>query len=356
MKTTHKVLFKSSISMDEIESGSINLVVTSPPYPMIKMWDKMFCKQNTKIDKALQEKNGAAAFELMHRELDKVWKECYRVFKPGGILCINVGDATRKIANNFQLYSSHSRILNYCRSINFHNLPNIIWRKTTNAPNKFMGSGMYPPGAYVTLEHEHILIFRKGEIRKFNPKEEKQKREQSAFFWEERNRWFSDVWTDITGIAQNINDKDLRKRSAAFPFELVYRLINMFSVIDDVVLDPFMGTGTTMAAAAVCQRNSIGYEIEKSLQKTISKWINNIKHLNEERLKERIVTHRYFIKQRRKGNKETKYRNENYNFPCISKQETKMKFSRIVSVNKKEAGFYTVFYKEVKKGEMDELV
>jgi len=267
MKTIHKVIFKSSVSMDEIESGSINLVVTSPPYPMIEMWDKMFCKQNKKIDKALQEKNGAAAFELMHKELDIVWNECYRVLKPGGIICINIGDTTHIIDKNFQLYSSHSRIIYYYCSINFHNLPNIIWRKTTNAPNKFMGSGMYPPGASVTLDDEHILIFRKGEIRKFNPKEEKQKRELSAFFWEERNKWFSDVWTDITGTTQNINDKNLRKRSAAYPFELAYRLINMFSVIDDVVLDSFIGTGTTMAAAAVCQRNSIGFEIEKKLKK-----------------------------------------------------------------------------------------
>jgi len=70
--------------------------------------------------------------------------------------------------------------------------------------------------------------------------------------------------------------------------------------------------------------------------------MNNIKHLNEERLKERIAAHYNVIKQRRKENKETKYRNENYNFPCISKQETKMKFSRITSVNKKEAG--SVFF------------
>jgi modification methylase len=75
----------------------------------------------------------------------------YRILIPGGIMCINIGDTTKTIDNKFCLYSNHSRILTHCLSLGFDNLPNIIWRKQTNAPNKFMGSGMLPVGAYVTL-------------------------------------------------------------------------------------------------------------------------------------------------------------------------------------------------------------
>ena len=102
------------------------------------------------------------AFELMHAELDKVWDECFRVLKSGGFLCINIGEATRTVGNEFRLYNNSSRIVSHCTGLGMVNLPNILWRKQTNAPNKFMGSGMLPCGAYVTLEHEWILIFRKG--------------------------------------------------------------------------------------------------------------------------------------------------------------------------------------------------
>ena len=88
-----------------------------------------------------------------------------------------------------------------CEKLGFINLPNILWHKTTNAPNKFMGSGMLPCGAYVTLEHEWILIFRKGGKRVYKKTEEKEIRRDSSFFWEERNIWFSDIW-EIKGVKQ----------------------------------------------------------------------------------------------------------------------------------------------------------
>lgn len=84
----------------------------------------------------------------------------------------------------------------------FSNLPNIIWKKPTNSPNKFMGSGTLPVGAYVTLEHEFILLFRKDSKRVFESDQDKQLRKESAFFWEECNQWFSDSW-DLKGISQN---------------------------------------------------------------------------------------------------------------------------------------------------------
>ena len=185
MITTHKIFFKNSKQMNELADGSIDLIVTSPPYPMIEMWDQIFTHQNRKIGKALEEKEGPVAFELMHRELDKVWDELFRVSKPGGIACINIGDATRSINGRFALYTNHSRIQTYMQKLGFSALPVILWRKQTNAPNKFMGSGMMPPGAYVTLEHEYVLILRKGNKKEYKTGAEKKLRKESAFFWEE---------------------------------------------------------------------------------------------------------------------------------------------------------------------------
>ena len=159
--------------MNQIESESIQLIVTSPPYPMIEMWDELFSNQSSEIKKALERGDGITAFELMHKILDDSWKECYRVLENGGFICINIGDATRSMKKEFQMYSNHSRIIKCLTELGFQILPEILWRKQTNAPNKFMGSGMLPAGAYVTLEHEYILILRKGNKREFKTVEEK---------------------------------------------------------------------------------------------------------------------------------------------------------------------------------------
>ncbi|MEM2907478.1 MAG: DNA methyltransferase, partial [Candidatus Odinarchaeota archaeon] len=160
METRHILLFQDSRNLNNIDSESVDLIVTSPPYPMIGMWDSLFSSLNSKISNALEAGNSELAFELMHKELEKVWVESYRVLKPGGLACIVIGDATRTVNREFQMFPSHAKITSYCLSLGFKALPVIIWRKQTNAPNKFMGSGMLPPGAYVTLEHEYILLFR----------------------------------------------------------------------------------------------------------------------------------------------------------------------------------------------------
>ena len=106
----------------------------------------------------------------------------FRVLKNGRFACINIGDATRKIRDDFCLYPNHARILNYLLDIGFSALPDILWRKQANAPNKFMGSGMLPAGAYVTLEHEYILIVRKGSKREFKTEDEKENRREVLCF------------------------------------------------------------------------------------------------------------------------------------------------------------------------------
>ena len=132
MKTRHQIIFQDSKNMKGVDSESVDLVVTSPPYPMIEMWDEMFVAQNRAISEALSKKKGPDAFELMHQGLDAVWNELYRILNNGGIACINIGDATRTIGGDFVLYQNHSRILTYLLKIGFSSLPVILWRKQTN--------------------------------------------------------------------------------------------------------------------------------------------------------------------------------------------------------------------------------
>ncbi|MFX0050302.1 MAG: DNA-methyltransferase [Candidatus Hermodarchaeota archaeon] len=343
MKTIHNIIFGNSQNMENIEDNSISLVVTSSPYPIIELWDPLFSQQNSAIDQALNNNNGSLAFELMHKELDVVWNEVYRVLIDGGIACINVGDATRKIGVDFQLYSNHSRILKHCIEIGFQTLPSILWRKPTNAPNKFMGSGMLPPGAYVTLEHEHILILRKGGKREFKTEKEKKIRRESAFFWEERNIWFSDIW-DIGGISQSLETEDTRSRSAAYPFELAYRLVNMFSVKKDILLDPFLGTGTTTLAAMSASRNSIGYEIDSRFKEIIYSRVENIVPFANKFIEDRLNNHMEFVNNRIKNGKEIKYKNIYYTFPVITKQEVELYINKLLEINKINSNMFEIIH------------
>jgi len=346
MKSLHKIQFKSADNLKIIQGESVSMVLTSPPYPMIEMWGPTFAAQNSAIQSALESNNGNRAFELMHRVLDPVWQEVFRVLQPGGFACINIGDATRTIANHFRLYANHARILQHCLQIGFTNLPPIIWRKQTNAPNKFMGSGMLPAGAYVTLEHEFVLILRKGNKREFKTFEEKRNRYQSALFWEERNIWFSDIWQDLKGTGQKLNIANTRERSGAFPFELAYRLINMYSVKGDTVLDPFLGTGTTTLAAMASNRNSIGFEIDPRFQEIISDSASRIVSFANNYMQNRLASHQYFITKRLSEKRPLKHINNVYGFPVVTKQEKEIFLNPLNDIEAINATEFAVYYSE----------
>ena len=125
MSTTHRIIYDDSSKLSGIADESVDLVVTSPPYPMVAMWDEMFGELNQEISKMMDSGENDNAFELMHKELDKTWSSVFRVLKDGGIACINIGDSTRTLDGAFKLYNSHSRILNFCISIGFDSLPSI---------------------------------------------------------------------------------------------------------------------------------------------------------------------------------------------------------------------------------------
>jgi len=338
MKTDHHVYIGDSRSLTAIEENTVDLVVTSPPYPMIEMWDELFCSFDPAIESHLDAGRGRKAFEAMHATLDSVWESIERVLVDGGIACVNIGDATRSLDGSFRRYQNHSRIVSAFDALGFEPLPSILWRKPTNSAAKFMGSGMVPPNAYVTLEHEHILVFRNGQNqRSFEPNAER--RYGAAYFWEERNRWFSDLWTEITGRSQQLTGGQSRERSAAYPFVIPYRLINMYSVYGDTVLDPFWGTGTTTLAAMAAGRHSVGKELDEGFKTAFDQRLETIPAITDETVGRRLSAHESFVAQRRADGKQFEYDAENYPFPVMTKQEQPVTLYRIEAIESRDGGY-----------------
>jgi DNA modification methylase len=393
VESRHRVVVGDARQMSTVADDAVELVVTSPPYPMVEMWDDLFSDLAAGVEPALRDGDGDAAFEAMHGVLDDVWAEVKRVLVPGGIACINVGDATRSVGDSFRVYPNHARVTDACCELGFEPLPDVLWRKPTNSAAKFMGSGMIPPNAYVTLEHEYVLVFRNGaDSRSFAPGETR--RYESAYFWEERNAWFTDVWTEVTGTGQAVaaetrapsgttgsaaddsaarvvdapdgdvaNDDapdgeangdgvdarrrdELRDRTAAYPFEIPYRLVNMYSVYGDTVLDPFFGTGTTSLAAMVAGRDSVGYELEDAFVEAFDARASGAPTLSREVVEARLDAHRAFVEERRAAGESLGYDAEHYDFPVVTKQERGLRF-RVVSDVRREGDEWVATHETV---------
>ena len=329
MRTEH-VLRVGDAAETSWDDGSVDLVVTSPPYPMIELWDDMFSDRDREVAEALAVGDGDAAFELMHEQLDAVWDEVVRLLAPGAIVCVNVGDATRSIGGEFRRFPNHARVIDALCDRGLTPLPDILWRKPTNRLTKFMGSGMLPPNAYVTLEHEYILVFRNGSTRSFDSGDPD--RYESAFFWEERNEWFSDLW-DLSGEEQALAGEG-RDRSAAFPPELPLRLIRMFSAYGDTVLDPFAGTGTTTLAAMIAARHSRGCELDVDLVDGFADRLADLPERSRRRCRERLDRHRSFVRDR---DEDPGYDAVHYDFPVVTKQERHIRLYAAESVDERRA-------------------
>jgi DNA modification methylase len=235
--------------LDWIADESVHLVLTSPPYWTLKEYP------------ANQNQLGLVAdYEKFHDELDRVWRHCYRILVPGGRLVCVVGDVclSRRRHGRHMVMPLHADIVVRCRKIGFDNLNPIFWYKISNAAYEIEnGSGFlgkpYEPNAIIKNDMEFILMLRKsGGYRQ--PTEEQ--RDASRLTKQEHHDWFQQVWT--------IPGESTRSHPAPFPEALAYRLVRMFSFTGDTVLDPFMGLGTTLLAAAKCGRNGIGVEIDPS--------------------------------------------------------------------------------------------
>jgi DNA modification methylase len=335
METRHRVVVGDASGLGAVPDDAVELVVTSPPYPMVEMWDDLFAALDPEIGDLLDAGAGEAAFEAMHAVLEEVWAELSRVLVEGGVACINVGDATRTLDGRFRVYQNHSRVVDTLTGQGFDPLPEILWRKPTNSAAKFMGSGMVPPNAYVTLEHEYVLVFRNGPRRRFDPGVDR--RYEAAYFWEERNNWFSDLWTDVRGDRQALDDDESRERSGAYPFEIPYRLVNMYSTYGDTVLDPFLGTGTTTLAAMVAGRNSTGYEIDPAFVDRLEDDLDRVPALSRTVARDRLADHQQFVERVREQGDSLAYESEYYDLPVRTRQERRLRLYAVSDVDRQGA-------------------
>ena len=232
--------------------GSVDLVVTSPPYWTLKEYP------------AVEGQLGwIADYEEFLDELDRVWLRCFDALVPGGRLVCVVGDvclSRRRNRGRHTVVPLHASIQERCRRIGFDNLAPIIWHKIANAAYEvengngaFLGKP-YEPNAIIKNDIEFILMQRKpGGYRRPSPAA----KILSVIPAHHHGNWFRQIWNGPPGAST-------RHHPAPYPVEIAERLIRMFSFVGDIVLDPFMGTASTQIAAAKWGRSSIGIELDPS--------------------------------------------------------------------------------------------
>jgi len=257
LSTNHKIILGDSRAMTEVQDESVHLVVTSPPYWQLK-------------DYGHENQIGFNdTYEDYINNLNLVWNECYRVLHPGCRLCVNIGDqfARSVYYGRYKIIPIRTEIIKFCETVGFDYMGAIIWQKvtTTNTTGgaTIMGSFPYPRNGIIKLDYEFILLFKKLGI---SPKPAGEQKERSKLTTEEWNQYFYGHW-NFSGGRQD-------QHLAVFPEELPRRLIRMFSFVDDTVLDPFSGSGTTSLAARNLERHSIGYEINKDFLPFIKNKLN----------------------------------------------------------------------------------
>jgi site-specific DNA-methyltransferase (adenine-specific) len=244
----NKIILSSCDNMKEIPNNSLHLMITSPPYNVSKEYDE---------DLSLQE-----YLDL----LKAVFSETFRVLVNGGRACINVANLGRKPYIPLSDYISKMMI-----EIGFNMRGEIIWNKAASAsPSTAWGSWQSAVNPILRDIHEYILIFSKGSYKRERTKEELDKKE-NTITKEEFMEWTKSIWTMKAESARKIG------HPAPFPEELPKRLIKLFSFTDDVVLDPFMGSGTTAVSSLKEKRNFVGYEINENYINLANKRIDIVK-------------------------------------------------------------------------------
>lgn len=247
------IIASSCENMKDIPNNSLHLMITSPPYNVSKEYD-----------------NDLSLNEYLNL-LKNCFTETYRVLVDGGRACINIANIGRKPYIPLSDYVSKIMI-----EIGFNMRGEIIWNKSAGSGiSTAWGSFQSASNPILRDVHEYILIFSKGNYKRERDKEEKELRKDNITK-EEFIEWTKSVWTMNTESAKRIG------HPAPFPEELPNRLIKLFSFTNDIVLDPFMGSGTTAIAAIKNSRNFVGYEINEEYINLANNRIENLKEKNSE--------------------------------------------------------------------------
>lgn len=229
-KLENKFLLGSAENMKELPDNSVHLMITSPPYNVSKEYDD---------DLSLKE-----YLQL----LENSFKETYRALVNGGRACINVANLGRKPYIPLSDYISKIML-----DIGFNMRGEIIWNKAASAsPSTAWGSWQSAANPILRDIHEYILIFSKGDYKR-----EKGVKENSITK-EQFMEWTKSIWTMNAESARRIG------HPAPFPEELPFRLIQLYSFKGDIILDPFMGSGTTAVSAIKSDRKFVGYDISQT--------------------------------------------------------------------------------------------
>jgi len=223
-----KIFCKTSENMKELPDNSVHLMVTSPPYNVGKEYDENLTLQEYR------------------QFLKQVWKEVYRTLVPGGRACINIANLGRK-----PYIPLHAFIVEDMLDLGFLMRGEIIWNKaSSSSPSTAWGSWLSAANPTLRDIHEYILVFSKGMFRRKNAS-----RRQSTISRKEFLEFTKSVWSFSAEPAHAVG------HPAPFPVELPYRLIQLYTFEEEVILDPFIGSGQAAIAAIKANRHYVGYDV-----------------------------------------------------------------------------------------------
>ena len=270
----NQVFYKSSQKMTEIPDFSVDLIITSPPYFNIKDYSKDGYQNISHSQNKACDLGSINSFDDYIKGLLEVWRECFRVLRPNGKLCINVPLMPMLKKNltthhNRHIFDLQSEIQNsILKNTKFFLMDLYIWNRVNTTKSLMFGSYPYPNNFYAQNTSEFITIFVKDGKPKFVDKIIKEKSKLTQTEWIEFTK---QIWNIPI---PNKSDIAFGKHAAIMPAEIPYRLIKMYSFKNDIILDPFAGSGTTLWMAKNLRRNFVGYELYENYKNLINERLN----------------------------------------------------------------------------------
>ncbi len=241
------LLCQDARNMSMIPSNSVHHMVTSPPYNVSKEYD-----ENLTLQEYLS-------------LLRDVFKEVYRVLVPGGRAVVNIANIGRKPYIPLSAYVNTIMI-----ELGFLMRGEIIWDKSASAGSSTAwGSWQSASNPCLRDVHEYILVFSKGSFKLPITNEEKADGRHNTIEKQEFIDLTKSIWRFPTASAKRIG------HPAPFPIELPRRTIEFYTFAGDVVLDPFMGSGSTALAAGQTGRQFIGFDISNEFIELAKKRISD---------------------------------------------------------------------------------